>query len=1221
MLHIHRSHRTEVLVEALAALLAQGRDDDDADPMGSERLLVGSRGIERWLAAELARRSPAGVFAGVEVDFPSRFVDRLVEDVVGERDRHAVDPWDPDALVWTIAGRLPDAIADDPDVFPAVARYLTIEARETDVGVDDGTGQLAFPMTEEVVARGFVVDRKLLGFAGQTAELFDRYNLHRPDMVRRWARGQDVDDRRRPLGDQQWQAELWRAIAAEQRSVASPPARIAAAVEALDKGRELSDDVPQRLVGFGIASLPPLQLDLLAAVARQRDVHLFVPSPSPALWQLGWQGAPADQQPSNALLRASGPVGRHAAHNLREVATERGTRVTGGTTTDGPTHGSAPLRPPASTSLLARLQDDIATDTPLPDEPDGSLPAAEQDRSIVFHDGHGAVRQVEALQDELRRRFDADPTLQPRDVVVLTPDLPTYAPLVQAVFADPRGRFPDGRPVPRDRTDAADGDDAAPDPPTIPVAVGDRSAGLGNPVASVLTQLLDLVHARTSGAEVLDLLSTEPVRARFRISPRELETVQRWIEDTGVAWARDEDDRARQGEPRRREHTWAAALDRLLLGVAMTEDGDRLLDGVVPYDGIEDSADLDLLDRLTRFLDVVDSLVTLERPRFLDDWAATLADLLDEVTGPATGLPWQTEAERNEHRRHRERVDRVLSGLERANDTLARDVEVRALARWLGNALDEAGISPAGHGTGAVTVAELVPLRAIPFRVVCLLGMDTGAFPRGETPPGHDLAARDPRPGDRDRRAEDRALFLDAIHAAQQALVVCYAGRDPVSGRDQPPAIPVAELRDAVEAYVGTQGVKDRTTVHPVLPTGPAAFDATTPQGPVSYDRVRLGAARVAQRDQRVPPPFLVEPLPAPDGDGVDVEPLSLDQLTRVVAKPAQALLDHLRIARPEDLRTFPETEPLELDALEKWQLGTQLLDEADDVSGSERTFDDVLRTTLATGRLPAGAVGRHVVSDVVEIARDMTACLDTLGPREHRDVEVEVAGRRIEGRLRLAVGERTQLVETWYGRPDGRRHLRARLRHLVGCIALADDEPRSVIQARARYGSGIDRFVQPCVAPDVAERELARWVELYERAPRERVPFVAKISWDYAEHRRTAERRAATADGVDLADVEGLSDFELVMAHGQTGKGKSTVHAAVDKALDEAHDTWGRDDDNAYGFPLRDDHAIRLVFRDLRDFNALVEQTDLLGTALRLLRPLADAIDAGSAEAREVGP
>ena len=1226
MLHVHRSHRTEALVEGLARLLAEPLED----PMQAERLLVGSRGMGRWLAEQLARASDVGVFANVEVDFPAHFVGRLVDDVLGPRPPLSVDPWDPDALVWTIAGRLPDAIASDPTAFPAVAHYLGVEPRDSDEGVDDGTGQLAFPVDEEAVAAGFAVDRKLLGFAGQTADLFDHYALHRPDMVRAWARGQDVDGEGQPLREQRWQAQLWRAVAAEQRSAQSPPDRIAAAVQRLDAGHPLPEGVPSRLCAFGVSTLPPLHLDLLAAVADQRDVHLWVPSASPTLWRLGWDGAAADVQPRNALLRAAGPVGRHAAMLVRDATARRGTAVAGcgpgeemtvdaGDDVTSRAGADSAARP--RDTLLARLQHDVAADVPLPTEPADELLAATDDRSIILHDGHGAVRQVEALQDELRRRFAEDPTLQPRDVVVLTPDLATFAPLVSAVFADPRGRRPDGTPH--------DGE-----PPTIPVAVGDRSAGRGNPIASVLGQVLTLVHARASGAEVLDLLSTEPVRTRFRISPRELETVQRWIEDTGVAWARDERDRARHGQPPRREHTWAAARDRLLLGVAMADEGDRMLGGVVPYDGVEDSADLDLLGRLTRFLDVVDGVVDerrlpergwdgpgvdLQQPRSLSEWHRDLGRVLDELTGPATGLPWQDDAARDAHRRHRERVDRVLASLDRANDTLGRDVEVRALARWIDGALHAAGTSPAGHGTGAVTVAELVPLRAIPFRVVCLLGMDTGAFPRGDTPPAHDLTARAPRPGDRDRRAEDRALFLDAVHAAQDALVVCYAGRDPVSGRDQPPAIPVAELRDAIEAYVGAEGRRARTVVHPVLPTGPAAFDAALPQGPVSFDRVRLAAARVAQRDQSAPPRFVREPLPPEEHDAEDTR-LALDRLTRVVAKPAQALLDRLQIARPEDLRTFPETEPLELDALERWKLGTALLDLADELGDAERTLDDVLAVTLARGRLPAGAVGRHAVRDVVDLAREMIACLDQLGDRVHRDVEAPVGGRTIEGRLRVAVGDRTQLVETWYGRPDGRRHLRAWLRHLVGAVACPDDELRTVVQARARYGSGIDRFVYPPLAADTASHELGRWLDLHDRARRERVPFVAKVSWEYAYHRRDAERIAHEHGGVPLEAVEGLRDEDLVAEHGDVARTKhATVARCVEKARSEAEQRWGRDDDDDRSFPEREQPHLRLVFRDVQRWEDLIAHTDLLDESLRLLRPLVDAVLDGAAEARGV--
>ena len=211
MLTVHRHHRTEALVERLATLVV---DQPLPDPMQLEWVMVRSRGMDRWLQAELARRSPVGVVAGVEVAFPETFVQRVVDDVVGPRPEGAVDPWDEDALAWTIAGRLPYAIAAEPTAFPALARYLRVEPDETAEPVDDA-GQLALAVDTEAVARGFVVDRKLLGFSTQTATLFDRYALHRPGMVAQWRRGRDRDASGGSLGDQRWQAVLWRAIASE----------------------------------------------------------------------------------------------------------------------------------------------------------------------------------------------------------------------------------------------------------------------------------------------------------------------------------------------------------------------------------------------------------------------------------------------------------------------------------------------------------------------------------------------------------------------------------------------------------------------------------------------------------------------------------------------------------------------------------------------------------------------------------------------------------------------------------------------------------------------------------------------------------------------------------------------------------------------------------------------------------------------------------------------
>ena len=224
-----------------------------------------------------------------------------------------------------------------------------------------------------------------------------------------------------------------------------------------------------------------------------------------------------------------------------------------------------------------------------------------------------------------------------------------------------------------------------------------------------------------------------------------------------------------------------------------------------------------------------------------------------------------------------------------------------------------------------------------------------------------------------------------------------------------------------------------------------------------------------------------------------------------------------------------------------------------------------------------------------------MTTCLDQLGPRDHWPVEVAVAGRRLEGSVRVAgrKGEGFQLVETWYGKADGRRHLRAWLRHLAASVDRPDARLRTLIQARADNSGGVRRFLYPAMAADTAHAELRRWLDLHDRARCERVPFVAKVSWTYVQQRREAERIAHEEGGVPLEEVEGLSDDEKL---------------------------WGRDDVDR-GFPEREQPHVRLVFRDVQQWGDLVRRTSLLEESLRLLRPLADAVTDGKAAAGEVCP
>lgn len=1141
MLHVHRSHRTEDLAEVLAGLLAQPLDD----PMATERVLVGSPGMVRWLEGELARRSPHGVHAGVDAEYPGRFVQRLVDDVLGESGPDT-DPWSKRLLPWTVAEVLPDLLEDPPtgdaDPFVDVRRYL-----------------------RDTTARDPVTtDRRLLGLAGQVAARFDRYALHRPGMLEHWHAGRDLDADGAPLGRHAWQAMLWRAVRDHLRG-APPTDRVEAARRHLLEGGRVPEHVPARLAVFGVSTLPPLHLGVLAAVARDRDVHLLVPSPTPASWARGW--ARSSEPAAAPLLRAAGPTAADAARLVHDAADAAVVQVTD----HGPSPASDPAAALAGTQrVLARLQATLVHDV----DPRGLEPVA-ADATVALHDCHGPLRQVEVLRDELRRRLDADPTLQPRDVVVLTPDVATYGPLVESVLAA-APLEPDG-------------------PPALPVAVADRAVGRGNEVATVLLRAVDLVEGRASAPQVLDLLTSAPVLRAFGIDAGDVATLERWVTDVGVRWGRDEADRAAAGQPADRHHTWAGGLDRLLVGVALADEGARTLGGVVPYDHVEDGADLALLDRLASFLAAVDDLRDLRAPSGPTEWGPRLREVLDRLTGPADGRPGDDPAVRARHRRERERVDAALSELDLLGEFTGRPLEVAALQRWLVAALDEAG-GAAGYATGRITLAGLVPLRAVPYRVVCLLGFDEGTFPRRAGRQADDLLAADRRPGDPDPRAEDRHALLEALLAARDGLVVLWSGRDQRRGEERPPAVPVAELRDALDHLV-VGGAAAVTSVHPVLPTSPRAFAGA---GSYDADRARAATAVPAGRAE----PFVPSPLPDEREDPATVE---LHELVRVARHPARALLrSTLRVAASEEVEQRSDVEPLELSARERSRAGGRLLEQ---VRGGEVELDAHVAALLRSGTVPAGTPGALELDDVVALVDRFARAERHLGaPRPH-EVDLDLGRHGLVGTVPAVQRDDGLLVvDVRYSKLRAKDRVAAWLRHLALAAATPDTAVRTLLLRRGR-DDGTEVAGLARRTPGEAAALLRPWLEQHDEALASVVAFLPDVSWAYADRRCDAIRKAATK-GADAAALEGLGHDALADALRPHGFGKQDPLPVLERGLAEARRAFR--DDGGRGFPAWDDPDVRLVFRDTPRFEELVARTDLLERAVRLLAPLAEALADG---------
>ena len=440
-------------------------------------------------------------------------------------------------------------------------------------------------------------------------------------------------------------------------------------------------------------------------------------------------------------------------------------------------------------TLLAHLQADVRADrwpagAPLPGEEDQRPALDTSDRSVQVHACHGRARQVEVLRDAILHLLEEDPTLEPRDVIVMCPDIETFAPLIQATFGAGEV-FEDD-----DELEALPADVR---PPDLRVRLADRSLRQTNPVLGVVARLLDLVGERLTASQVLDLADQEPVRRRFGLDDDDLARIEDWVAASGIRWGLDAAHRAPFKLDALAAGTWRSGVDRLLVGVTMTEDEQRLFDDVLPLDDVDTGA----IDVAGRFAELVDRLQTtvdaLNAPKTIDAWATAIAAAADALTATSERDAWQ-----------RAELDRLLGDVvDEAGDGSATSLAPAEIRALLAERL-QGRPTRANFRTGHLTICTLMPMRSVPHRVVCLLGMDDGVFPRKSPRDGDDLMLIDPHVGDRDARTEDRQLLLDALLAATDQLIVTYTGNDERTNLAKPPAVPVGELLDVIDRTVRT---------------------------------------------------------------------------------------------------------------------------------------------------------------------------------------------------------------------------------------------------------------------------------------------------------------------------------------------------------------------------------------------------------------------------------
>jgi exodeoxyribonuclease V gamma subunit len=858
-LFLHSALSLPALADSAATILRAPPPGDD--PFATDVLVVGGRGVEQWVRLALAER--LDIVANLELWSPSRFVQDLERWATGEVPASAA----------TLTLDLLAAVQRDPSLLPPELRHL----RETaELGGTAGAGGdlVSTAGTADANTAPPVVHGLLAGWAGRMARTFERYQLHRHDWLLAWERGDAPDD---------WQARLWRAtIAASSRTIA-PATAHEVTRRALLSARATTGLAPRWLLVHQ-GRLAPAHLALVRALATHREVHLLVHAAThPTRAHAAHESVPD----ASALHPVAARLDRARIDAVRLVRRELG---------DVAQFASAanPAARRDTSSLLAAVQHAVqqyATH-------DAPLAVSPADHSLRVLACHGALRQVEVLKDALLGALNADPTLQPRDLLVLTPDPARFVPLLQAVL-----------PLSSDREPTSAARDSG--TPPLLLHVQGRSPRATNPVADVLLQLLALVNERVSASRVLTLVERGPVAERFGIAPTDAPLVREWFQTAGVRWGTDADDPARAGLGLHDEGTWARGLVRVLLGTALLDEGERAdthLHGHAPVPGLEGERVL-LVGRAARAIRLMLALLDDARAaRPLRAWAEFVDHALQLLVDP-NGVYSASVTRVRDVVQALGGTSTEAHGVTPASDattdaatnaaSAGPDYSASALAALLEHRLED--VLGAPGRLGGITVAPLTAGWVRPARVIALLGMDDELFPRRGGAPWFDRLAESPRVGDLDDRGEQLQTVFDALCMAQDRLLITYTGWNRAGTMRLPPSVAVSALADAVHhvvAHAPDSTPTDSWRAHveydvPLQPFSRRAFatDSLVP----SFDALAAGTStRLRRRDQQQLSPRRSRAATSASATRRDVLPLAT--LLRFLARPADEILARLGV-------------------------------------------------------------------------------------------------------------------------------------------------------------------------------------------------------------------------------------------------------------------------------------------------------------------------------------
>ncbi len=884
---------------------------------------------------------------------------------------------------------------------------------------------------------------KIFNLAARLADTFDQYLMYRPQWIQQWESGESPH----------WQARLWQRITAGETRPKHRVNLLHSLIRRLESGTPV-ENLPARISLFGISALPPIYLELFSLLARYCTVTIYFQSPSPEYWgDLRSRRVTTRQEEydriGHPLLASLGKQGQEFFELLQHYQ---------------PVEEAAYI-PPEPDTLLGQLQRDIFDLQAVSERREKSV-ISQADDSIRFHVCHSPLREVEVLYDQLLDLFERHPELSPTDVVVMAPDIEAYAPWIDAVF----GQAPAER--------------------AIPYGIAGSHRPVNSSILAAFKQILRLPQSRFDVAFIVSLLECEAVQRRWGLDAGQLDLIQYYLRETHIHWGLSARHKQELGLPASPRYTWRAGLDRMLLGYAIPlQNPDKRLPVFSDIPGI-DGVNGDRAETVAKLCAFIDQLATLKEQLQTEQdpehWARDLNRVLDALFLPAA------DQDSEIYQCTLIRQSLALMAETASHASLSQPLAIETVATWLDNHLDDPAASSRFLGQG-VTFCGMVPMRSIPFSVVCLMGMNDGEFPRQQPAVGFDLLA-DPkqfRAGDRSRREDDRYLFLEALLSAQSHLYISYTGASIADNAPIPPSVLVSELLDTLQDYfLGEGGANLASQLiiqHPLQAFSPRYFNQSESRL-FSYQDEYCPANTSNSSAVKA---WNVVPLPEADAQWRQV---SLSQLLEFFRHPARYFCEQrlgLRIDR--QTQALEDREPFALTALEGWQVQQDMLTHY--LNGEDETA--LWPYLSACGVFPDGLIGQQAFKQVQQQVQQFSERL----PEEIREHTPHIHAFNIQlddaftltGQLRL-YPPATQIAYYFATQIHGGHMLEAWIRHLIlHCVNDGGDTPciTEIITEQNHY--------QFLPVTD-ARAQLMALMQLYWQGLHDVLPLFPKSSFAYAK-------------------------------------------------------------------------------------------------------------------------